>query len=93
MRVIPIVFPCGCECTRDFVDGVSVISTKHCEPHELAEEDAITVDECSYLGCDCPACEFGRFAHARETLPEQVDAENWKFLARLAARRRKAATA
>ena len=84
-------FPCGCVCERDCTVGEAVLVTTTCEPHQQEHEGGVTIDDASFVGCDCPGCEFGRYAVARNATTGNLWPDNWKFLARLNARRRRSA--
>lgn len=88
MRVIPIDFPCGCVCSREFWDGRPTLFTRFCDAHWKHHEHDEEIGDVVTITCDCPACEFSRWAGEHPTREGNYEAENWKFLAGLAARRR-----
>lgn len=91
-RFLPLTFPCGC--TTEQRPGW--VEFRPCWSHFALHKDGIEIEaeNEAILGCDCPHCEFGRFAKRRyddgRLVRRAVIGENWKFFARLAARRRKA---
>ena len=91
MRYVPIEFPCGCRCRGGVPDfGAGVLVTENCGEHSEAHrsDTAVVIDESSIAGCSCPGCEFGRYATERGPVENAV-ADNWRFLARLNAARRR----
>jgi hypothetical protein len=80
-------FPCGCACER----RGEILASRLCDAHEAVHAASVTLDETHFAGCDCPGCEFGKYAAAREPIAGSAWPDNWKFLARLRARRAKAA--
>lgn len=93
MKIIPLTFPCGCVCSREFWDGRPTLFTRFCDPHWKQHEHDEEIGDVVAVACDCPACEFSRWAQATPRISEaSVEGENWKFMARLKARREREAT-
>ena len=90
MKVIPIEFPCGCDFDEIFHQGRKLLLNGYCRRHARRHRQGITLDDATILGCDCPGCEFGRYALSRGPTT-QPDGENWKALTRIAARRERQA--
>lgn len=93
-RFLPTTFPCGCVAEQN----VGYIQFSVCPAHHVLHKDGIEVDEenDAVLGCDCPMCEFGRYAKRRyddgRFVERSARPDNWEFFARLLARRTKERT-
>jgi len=91
-RFLPTDFPCGCRCEQ----RIGWIAFYVCDDHLRLHKEGIEVEEenDAILGCDCPMCEFGRYAKRRmddgRLVMRSCVPDNWEFLARLAARRKRA---
>lgn len=90
MKVTPLDFPCGCDMSEVFYQGVKLLLNGYCRRHARIHRAGITLDDATILGCDCPGCEFGKYASTREPTT-QPDGENWKALTRIHARRHRKA--
>lgn len=91
---LPTTFPCGCVAEQK----IGYIQFSVCRPHLRLHKDGIEIDEenDAVLGCDCPMCEFGRYARRRyddgRFVERSARPDNWEFFARLLARRTRART-
>jgi hypothetical protein len=91
-RFIPIEFPCGCVVEQPPDPGS--VTFYVCDPHHAGHQEMTHLDGYCLGDCECPCCEFERFAKRRHEERSfegrNVTPDNWKFFARLIARRRAA---